>query len=53
MSETRAVDTSTGLCQLVKSISKCMDKRNEFGVADLRYLMLSKNLQFWELRYPM
>ena len=37
----------------------CMDKRNEFGGTSVyfsqmkRYLRLSKNLQFCELRYPM
>ena len=37
----------------------CMDKRNEFGEISFyisqakRYLRLSKNLQFCELRYPM
>ena len=52
------MDTSTGLCQLVKRINICMDKRKKLGnfclfFADERYLRLSKNLQFWELRYPM
>ena len=52
------MDTSTGLCQLVKKINICMDKRKKMGniclfFADERYLWLSKNLQFWELRYPM
>ena len=48
VSETRAVDTSTGLCQLVKMISICMDKRKKNGeifvyfFADERYLRLSK-----------
>ena len=37
----------------------CMDKRNDFGETIVyfsqvkRYLRLSKNLQFCELRYPM
>ena len=37
----------------------CMDKRNEFGETFVyfsqmkRYLRLSKNLQFCELRYPL
>ena len=38
----------------------CMDKRNEIGETFVvvfsqmkRYLRLSKNLQFCELRYPM
>ena len=37
----------------------CMDKRNDFGETFVyfsqmkRYLRLSKNLQFCELRYPM
>ena len=52
------MDTSTGLCQLVKRINICMDKQKKLGnirlfFADERYLRLSKNLQFWELRYPM
>ena len=52
------MDTSTGLCQLVKRTNTCMDKRKKMGniclfFADERYLRLSKNLQFWELRYPM
>ena len=50
--------TSTGLCQLVKRINICMDKRKKTGniclfFAHERYPRLSKNLQFWELRYPM
>ena len=52
------MDTSTGLCQLVKRINICMDKRKKNGkhlfiFANERYLRLSKSLQFWELRYPM
>ena len=42
------MDTSTGLCQLVKRIRLCMDKRKKNGerivvfFADERYLRLSK-----------
>ena len=53
------MDTNTGLCQLVKRINICMDKRKKklgnicLFFADEIYLRLFKSLQFWELRYPM
>ena len=45
------MDTSTGLCQLVKRINICMDKRKKWGknclfFADERYLRLSKICSF-------
>ena len=51
------MDTSTGLCQLVKRINICMDKRKKMGniclfFADERYLRLSKNLQFLGITLP-
>ena len=52
VTETTAVDTSTGLCQLVKRINICMDKRKKkwgnicLFFADERYLRLSKICSF-------
>ena len=52
------MDTSTGLCQLVKRIRLCMDKSKKNGVRLVYFSQMKDILDclksaVWELRYPM